>query len=111
MKFRSGFVSNSSSSSFIIAQKMSGYCEHCGRSDPDIFSILRDSSCEDNNAFEEWRDNIFMDDLSAEELAKIESFEEKEGFKVFYVEISYHDQSMNDLIQKSKDIEILYDFG
>ena len=38
MKIRSGFVSNSSSSSFVIAYKLQDPCEHCGRGDTNIFS-------------------------------------------------------------------------
>jgi hypothetical protein len=39
MKIRKGFISNSSSSSFIVAFKNKiNKCEHCGRSDPDFIS-------------------------------------------------------------------------
>jgi len=40
MKTRTGFVSNSSTSSYIIACKPSDICPHCGRSDPDFIGLL-----------------------------------------------------------------------
>lgn len=44
MKQRKGFVSNSSSSSFIIAYEPSLTCPHCGRSDVDFADMIRASS-------------------------------------------------------------------
>ena len=41
MKIRNGFVSNSSSSSFVIAYKRENYCECCKRSDPTILDLVR----------------------------------------------------------------------
>ena len=56
MKVRSGFVSNSSSSSFIIAFDESGFgpCLHCGRKDLSIIDMVRDSRNDDNRI--EWED-------------------------------------------------------
>lgn len=44
MKIRTGFISNSSSTSFIIAINPSQRCEHCGRSDPSIIDLLERGS-------------------------------------------------------------------
>jgi len=41
MKIRNSFVSNSSSSSYIIKVNAPVTCEHCGRSDPDIIEIVK----------------------------------------------------------------------
>jgi hypothetical protein len=41
MKIRDGFVSNSSSSSFIIAYKVGDPCSHCGRSNIDMSDIIK----------------------------------------------------------------------
>lgn len=40
MKIRNGFVSNSSSSNFIVAVRKSEACQHCGRSDPDFLQLV-----------------------------------------------------------------------
>lgn len=40
MKVRSGFVSNSSSSSFVIAIRKQEPCECCGRTDPDFLEAV-----------------------------------------------------------------------
>ena len=49
MKYRNGFVSNSSSSSFLIAlKKTSTPCPHCGRKDPDFLDMVEQSGNDDN---------------------------------------------------------------
>lgn len=40
MKIRNGFVSNSSSSSFVIACKIKEKCKHCGSSPLDFFDLI-----------------------------------------------------------------------
>ena len=40
MKSRDSFVSNSSSTSFILAFKNNPKCKHCGRSDPDLADLM-----------------------------------------------------------------------
>ena len=49
MKLRLGFVSNSSSSSFILAYKKSEPCVHCGRSDPNIMDLISDDNNSNND--------------------------------------------------------------
>ncbi len=44
MKIRAGFVSNSSSSSYILAYKQGNTCAHCGRSDIDVAAVFRDKT-------------------------------------------------------------------
>jgi hypothetical protein len=47
MKFRNGFVSNSSSSSFILGWRGDSFdaCDVCGRSDPNIVDMCRNEDC------------------------------------------------------------------
>jgi len=49
MKVRTGFVSNSSSSSFIAAVKRKGEpCDKCGRTDPDFLGLLGLLECHED---------------------------------------------------------------
>jgi hypothetical protein len=49
MKTRHGFVSNSSSSSFIVAINQQNACPHCGRRDVNLIDILKNQSCENDD--------------------------------------------------------------
>ena len=54
MKIRSGFVSNSSTSSFIIAFKKACPCPTCGLTPPDIVEAVKNRSDNDNRV--RWTD-------------------------------------------------------
>ena len=69
MKIRNGFVSNSSSSSFVVAYKSGDPCPHCGRKDIDMVEFFdrmdrtySDSTHLEHSNFEavikEYQDNI-----------------------------------------------------
>ena len=47
MKLRNGFVSNSSSTSFLIALKKIDECPHCGRSDLNLLQLIENSASDD----------------------------------------------------------------
>jgi len=112
MKSRNGFVSNSSSSSFLIAYKDSNKCEHCGRKDPCIVDMVREHSTEwsDTTINAEGIENILdykkcnygYDEKELQDIVdrakKIEAKGKEWGFAD--VDISYHDETLNDLMQQ-----------
>jgi len=70
MKIRQSFVSNSSSSSFVIAYKTSEQCPHCGITPIDIVDLIRNynDSCGDTELQNDSADEIvkaYQDDLAA----------------------------------------------
>ncbi len=123
MKTRNGFVSNSSSTSFIIAVKKSPPCTKCGRSDPDFISILQtvtEGDYSDQTKFESDSIDGIVKDLKEwdypdsgrpELIKKILSYKDKPKFKIAQIQISYHDELYNDMLQagiKSGNIISLY---
>ena len=115
MKTRNGFVSNSSSSSFVIAVKESVPCKHCGRKDPDILDLLDNShyTHSDCNYVDEWGIDGIMNDYNciyepqsdeeknAEEKMKLELEKYvKDGYRVASIRISHHDEQMNEIFRQ-----------
>ena len=121
MKTRTGFVSNSSSSSFIVAVKKSDKCPHCGRTDPDFIDLI-ETIGGSSDGYEctklrargaeqvfqriekenfEWCDDAekkawekrFGDWLKAEE----------KGYAIADIEISYHDEATSNLFQDLRE--------
>jgi hypothetical protein len=107
MKIRSGFVSNSSSSSFIIAinDKMCT-CPTCGRRDKNIFDIIERNS---SGYYDETRvkavgakevidyitDNWYDSERNKELIEKIKAAGDA-GKYIGLIDISYHDELSND---------------
>ena len=123
MKIRQGFVSNSSSSSFVVAVKeqISEPCPHCGRKDDGFLDKLEKSSYQidgncvisrgKNDTIEEVKTNYWMDEVEEKELTdKISSYADK-GYDVAYIAISHHDDGMRlemQILEKSEKLVIIH---
>jgi hypothetical protein len=123
VKIRHGFVSNSSSSSFIIIAKTSKVCECCGRSDPNFIDLLPDyrGNCDSThvdvrglrNVLAEERGNYYLsvgtywtEEKVRQEAENYKKFEEKltnackeHGDDIALIRISYHDTGFNALLE------------
>jgi hypothetical protein len=111
MKIRSGFVSNSSSSSFVIAQKMTGVCKCCGRSELDLEKMILRSNSSDNSISEDWESYLYDCEEHNDKKTEIDKYASNPEYKVFGLEVSYHDEFLNDFIQNSEDIIVLFQEG
>lgn len=118
MKYRTGFVSNSSSSSFIIAVKQSKKCKECGRADPNFFDFVEtisQGSYHNSDATQVHartleqvesyiKNNWFPDENESKEIAKLirklKKLETQEN-EVGIVSISYHD----DMVKEEYEIQ------
>jgi hypothetical protein len=116
MKRRSGFVSNSSSSSFIVAVKRdTDVCKHCGRGGEDLLKTIEAmlSGCESeidrrgsDDVIKYIKDGWF-DEKESEKIVK--SIEEKasEGYEVVSISVDYNDESAFNYIETNKDVVVL----
>ena len=114
MKLRQGFVSNSSSSSFLIAikDKEGCTCKKCGRADFTLDQI-RDEVQSCKNGDSEWKCEGYEDVLAKvdpddTELKKKMEVLKALGYDFAYFDISNHDCFLKQAINNSKNIEIVY---
>lgn len=115
MKIRTGFVSNSSSASFVVAIRKTHPCPSCGRGDVDLLDIVehigRGADYEDTELKargaqlirERWKKDKWCDEQDQyKELYALMEEAERKGYTVGEIEVSYHDTATNDLL---KDME------
>jgi hypothetical protein len=130
MKTRNGFVSNSSSSSFIIAiKKNQEACKCCGRKDPDFFTIVDHESIHNDynrvKALDDlvltelehlFKQGYFYSILDSDYLKTKKNIENylKDGWSVGYVDISNHSEVLfnlkNNLIESGNAVVLYTDY-
>jgi len=120
VKIRTNFISNSSSTSYIIAIGPESKCPSCGRSDIDIVRLIE---CAKSYNYEEteikatgkkevldyindgWYDSETKDKM----LLKVREVDDNKD--IVLLSISYHNPVLNSIIQNSKNIIILNSQG
>ena len=116
MKIRNGFVSNSSSSSYLIAfRNDQNKCPHCGRSDPDLFDMIEryhminhDNEVDLEDAEAVLRDLDTWDWAKPEEIeklkAQVKEYAEKDGWHVAQISISYHCDELQQVLNNMLEV-------
>ena len=113
MRIRKGFVSNSSSTSYIIAFKKGDPCPHCGRSDPNFVEMIGRSQWHKTKIVIIGWDKIFAlweQYPSSVESDKIHEYEKQyrnDDWIVAEVDIAYGDENLEKMIRESDDIVVL----
>ena len=112
MKTRHGFVSNSSSSSFVVAfKKDKAHCEHCGRSAyPLLEAIEHANDYNDDNVVnavgEEgviyFIESQYYDETAKEAVPIVEEFARDKTWKLAHISMSYH-SNLRTLLEKMEE--------
>ena len=119
MKIRNGFVSNSSSSSYIIALRNNNKpCPHCGRKDPNLLDMIESSSMhtdDNHNNYIGAKDvmenslNYISEEERKEIIEKIKAYNEE--WIIADISVSYHDEVIRTVLnnlEQSGNMKILH---
>jgi hypothetical protein len=116
MKIRNGFVSNSSSASFVVAVKSYTPCPTCGRRDDSFLDLIekigRNADCEQTEltargsdaVWKRWESNEMLSVIPEHRklydmiFGKMLEAEEK-GYEVGEIEVSYGDETTENLMR------------
>lgn len=123
MKIRENLVSNSSSTSFIIAFKDSKPCPHCGRKDPSIVNLIGHVGSSNRDRVDAVgvadvkqyiRDNFYVDHdtRAAEIISDMKKHEAREDWNFAVIRISYGNEEIKEILDDgiaSGDIVELYE--
>jgi len=120
MKIRNGFVSNSSSSSFIVHIKKEPKCPHCGRGDIDLTEVISQSEDYGPTYMETMtkeatikRIKEWVDDYDEEDKTRIKQYTNKvkaikDKGQFAYIRVDNCDNVTSELIKNSPNITIIY---
>jgi hypothetical protein len=132
MKYRNGFVSNSSSNSFIIAYKKGKTCEYCGHNSISLIEFIEKAcnsynNCdatqmvargvenikeriEENWGLEYLEENYPDDPFYLESLKLLQELEDynRDGFEIVELIVNYRDEFVEKMITNSPDITVLW---
>ena len=115
MKTRNGFVSNSSSSSFVIAiRKDVNKCEHCGRSDPNLIDLIDTSDSYKTEVRARGFDDVmsemeyrtewnFQKEVVEKYISELDKYSDPDKWFVAEITISYHDEMFNNLLTELEE--------
>lgn len=107
MKIRQGFISNSSSTSFIIEVIPPIPCKYCGRKDISIIDLI-DKGYNETGICAKGKEEVleymsgWIDDKNI-----IDKIKKAKG-EIYLFRIAYNDESLQNLVNNSKNFNIIY---